>query len=54
MVHPHGGPPGPANKKVDPDQGDHHASANAIAIVCSKDTPAAENSAICPTPVSPD
>ena len=41
-----------ANRKVDPDQGDDHASARAIAVVCSKDTPAARRSAICPTPVS--
>ena len=43
-----------ANRKVDPDQGDNHASARAIAVVCSKDTPAARRSAICPTPVSPE
>lgn len=42
------------NRKVDPDQGDDHASARAISVVCSKDTPAATRSAICPTPVSPN
>ena len=47
-------PAGQANRKVDPDQGDDHASLRAIAVVCSKDTPAATRSAICPTPVSPE
>lgn len=46
-------PPGQAKRPVDPDQGDDHASARAIAVVCSKDTPAAQRSAICPVPVSP-
>ena len=49
-----GTPPGQANRKVDPDQGDDHASLRAIEVVCSKDTPAATRSAICPAPVSPD
>jgi hypothetical protein len=53
MVETQAVPPGQANKKVDPDQGDDHASDRAIAVVCSKDNPAAEHSAICPTPVSP-
>ena len=38
-------------KTSDPDQGDDHASDRAIDVVCSKDNPAAERSAICP--VSP-
>lgn len=46
-------PPGQANRPVDPDQGDDNASARAIQVVCSKDTPAAQRSAICPTPISP-
>jgi hypothetical protein len=47
-------PPGQTNRKVDPDQGDDHASDRAIQVVCSKDTPAARRSAICPTgPISP-
>lgn len=46
-------PPGQAKRPVDPDQGDEHASAIAIQKVCSKSTPAAERSAICPVPVSP-
>lgn len=37
--------------KTDLDQGDDHASDRAIDVVCSKDNPAAERSAICP--VSP-
>ena len=41
-------------KPSDPDKGDDHAAEIAIQIVCTKDTPAAENSAICPTPISPD
>jgi hypothetical protein len=47
-------PPGQSSRPADPDQGDDHASATAIAVVCSKDTPAAQRSAICPTPISPD
>ena len=47
-------PPGQEKRKVDPDQGDDHASLRAIEVVCSKDTPAATRSAICPTPVSPE
>jgi hypothetical protein len=39
-------------KASDPDQGDDHASDRAIDVVCSKDNPAAERSAICP--ISPD
>jgi len=45
-------PPGQNKQTVDRDQGDDHASARAIEVVCSKDTPAAQRSAIC-TPVSP-
>ena len=40
-------------RKVDPDQGDDHASPVAIERVCNKGTPAAQRSAICPT-ASPD
>lgn len=46
-------PPGQSKRPVDPDQGDDHASPVAIDRVCTKDTPAARRSAICPTPVSP-
>ena len=46
-------PPGQANRPVDPDRGDDNASARAIEVVCSKDTPAARRSAICPAPISP-
>lgn len=42
------------NPKVDRDQGDDHANAGAILRVCSKDTPAAHRSAICPVAISPD
>ena len=42
------------NPKVDRDQGDDHANPRAILRVCSKGTPAAHRSAICPTGVSPD
>ena len=45
--------PGPPAKTVDNDQGDDHASDRAIQVVCSKDTPAARRSAICPVPISP-
>jgi hypothetical protein len=45
---------GPPPKTVDKDQGDDHASPTAILKVCSKDTPAARRSAICPTGVSPN
>ncbi len=46
-------PPGQSKRPVDPDQGDDHASIVAIDHVCTKHTPAAQRSAICPTPVSP-
>ena len=46
-------PPGQSKRPVDPDQGDDHASAVAIDRVCTKHTPAARRSAICPAPVSP-
>jgi hypothetical protein len=46
-------PPGQSKRPVDPDQGDDNASDRAIQVVCTKDTPAAERSAICPRPVSP-
>ena len=47
-------PPGLAKPKVDRDQGDDHANPGAILRVCSKDTPAAQRSAICPTSESPN
>ncbi|MFL6756838.1 MAG: hypothetical protein ACJ8EG_04605 [Sphingomicrobium sp.] len=47
-------PPGQTTRPVDPDQGDDHASPRAIAVVCSKNTPAARRSAICPVPISPN
>lgn len=47
-------PPEHFSPKVDNDQGDDHANPGAILKVCSKDTPAAHRSAICPTSVSPD
>jgi hypothetical protein len=45
-------PPGQANR-TDRDQGDDNASDRAIQVVCTKDTPAAQRSAICPRPISP-
>jgi hypothetical protein len=48
------GSPDQFNPKVDHDQGDDHANLGAILRVCSKDTPAAQRSAICPVGVSPD
>ena len=45
---------GPPAKTVDKDQGDDHANPRAILRVCSKDTPAARRSAICPIGVSPE
>lgn len=44
----------PPAKTVDKDQGDDHANPGAILRVCSKNTPAARRSAICPISVSPD
>ena len=44
----------PPAKTEDKDQGDDHANAGAILRVCSKNTPAARRSAICPVGVSPD
>jgi hypothetical protein len=41
-------------KPPDHDQGDDNASPRAISVVCSKDTPAAQRSAICPQPISPN
>jgi hypothetical protein len=46
-------PPEHFNPKTDKDQGDDHANPGAIAKVCSKNTPAAHRSAICPVGVSP-
>jgi hypothetical protein len=40
-------------RPADPDQGDDHASDRAIEIVCSKNTPAAQRSAICKN-ISPE
>lgn len=40
-------PPGQAKPKVDRDQGDDNASDRARNVVCTKDTPAAQRSAIC-------
>ena len=45
-------PPGQGNR-VNRDQGDDNASDRAIRVVCTKNTPAAQRSAICPVPVSP-
>jgi hypothetical protein len=45
---------GPSARPADRDQGDDHAAPRAIQMVCGKDRPAANRSAICPTPVSPD
>ena len=45
---------GQDSRKVDPDQGDDHANAGAILMVCRKETPAARRSAICPVSVSPE
>lgn len=44
----------PPPKTKDNDQGDDHASQNAILKVCTKDTPAARRSAICNNFVSPE
>jgi hypothetical protein len=44
----------PPARTVDRDQGDDHANFRAILRVCSKDTPAARRSAICPVSVSPN
>jgi len=43
----------PAASPGDVDQGDDHASARAILIVCNHDNPSAQRSAICPSPNSP-
>jgi hypothetical protein len=51
MASAHSAPPA---KSVDRDRGDDNAAARAIQVVCSKETPAARRSAICPAPVSPD
>lgn len=45
---------GPPARTVDNDQGDDHANAGAILRVCSKETPAARRSAICPVSASPE
>ena len=42
------------NPKADRDQGDDHANPGAILRVCSKSTPAAQRSAICPVGASPN
>lgn len=46
-------PPGQTKKKPEHDQGDENASDRAKERVCTKDTPAAQRSAICPRPGSP-
>jgi hypothetical protein len=45
---------GPPAKTIDRDQGDDNASLKAIQTVCSKSTPAARRSAICPVSISPE
>ena len=45
-------PPGQANRP-EQSQGAANASGRAIEVVCTKDTPAAQRSAICPRPISP-
>ena len=40
--------------KPEHDQGDEHASPRAKDVVCTKNTPAAQRSAICPQSTSPD
>lgn len=47
MVKQHSHPPGQSKRLQDPDMGDDNASMIAILTVCTKDTPAAERSAIC-------
>ena len=55
MVAPLMAPVVQAAPGVDRDQGDEHASPRAIMVVCSKNTPAAQRSAICNgEPVTPD
>ena len=55
LVTPLAGPTVQVVPGVDRDQGDEHASPRAILVVCSKSTPAAQRSAICPTePITPD
>ena len=47
-------PPGQSKRPNDPDMGDDNAALRAILVVCTKDTPAAQRSAICDRPpVSP-
>lgn len=50
---PNSAAPQSKQAKAEHDQGDEHASPRAKDVVCSKNTPAAERSAICPQPVSP-
>ena len=45
--------PNPPARTKDNDQGDDNASDRAKDVVCTKDTPAARRSAICPVSVSP-
>ena len=48
-------PPGQSTRPQDPDKGDDHTALRAISEVCTKDTPAADRSAICPRiPISPE
>ena len=45
---------GPPARTIDRDQGDDNAALRAIQVVCSKSTPAARRSAICPVSISPE
>lgn len=46
-------PPGQLKRPADPDMGDEMAALAAKLQVCSKETPAADRSAICPAPEEP-
>ena len=54
-LHGHSGiPPGQLTRPNEPDMGDDNAAREAILTVCTKDTPAAQRSAICDgEPISP-
>jgi hypothetical protein len=54
MVASQSSPQSAQPKQPDHDQGDDNASPRAKSVVCTKDTPAAQRSAICPQPVSPN
>ena len=53
VMAPAAAPPGQTKKKPEHDQGDENASDRAKERVCTKNTPAAQRSAICPRPNSP-